>query len=151
MKKNNIFLLRSVFCGELFSVLLLSLFFETDMLPAGTMSPDADQNYIFNMTSVMLTIVCIPLALKLMTFKSVRAQIKLSEQNYVTWSLLRMLTLSFPLVFNTLMYYMQGFNTTCGYLALMCAVAFIFIWPSQDKMLYERDIDDAKQETSPKK
>ena len=51
---------------------------------------------------------------------------------------------------NCFAYYLLGCEPTCGYLALMCVVAFFFIWPSEDKMLYERAIDEPKQEETTK-
>ena len=42
------------------------------------------------------------------------------------------------LLYNLLMYYLLDYNTTCGYLALMTVVAYVFIWPSDERMQAER-------------
>ena len=136
--QNTTLLLRIVYCSELFTALLLAVLFETDFLPAGTMAIDEGQEYVFNMLGVILTIIGLPLALKLMTFKRVRAQIQQNEQNYLQWALIRLMLLNVPLIYNEILYYVTGFNTSCGYLALICVVGFCFVWPSKEKMLYER-------------
>lgn len=147
MQNKNILLLRSVFCTELVTTALLVGIFETDLLPVGTLPLDKSQEYILSMVGVVLTIIGIPLALKLMTLKPVRAQISVSEQRYVTWSMVRIALLGIPLLYNTLMYYLLGFNTTCCYLALMCVVAFIFIWPSQERMQNECEVHGNQEES----
>ena len=131
--------LRLFFLSELLAPAILAAIFESDKLPAGATAIDEVQEYTFSMFSVVFTLISVPLALKLMTFKRVRVQVQKSEQNYRTWAIMRIALLGVPLIYNTLMYYILGFNTTCGYLGLICAVAFFFIWPSDGKMRYERE------------
>ena len=145
--QNTTTFLRIIFCGELLTPAILAAIFETDMLPAGAIAVDEVQEYVFSMCSVILTLISIPLALKLMTFKHVRAQVQQSEQNYRTWALLRIVLLGTPLIYNLLMYYLLSFNTSCGYMALICAVSFFFIWPSDGKMRYERENFGNKEES----
>jgi len=45
------------------------------------------------------------------------------------------------LTYNLIMYYLLDFNTTCGYLALMTLVAYIFVWPSDERMESECEAD----------
>ena len=137
--QNTTTFLRLTYCGELLTVAILAAIFETDMLPVGTIAIEETQEYVFSLCSVISTLISIPLALKLMTFKRVHALVQQSEQHYRTWALLRIVLLSVPLIYNTLMYYLLGFNTSCGYMALICVVSFFFIWPSDGKMRYERE------------
>lgn len=86
-----------------------------------------------------MIIILLPLALRLMKFKRVKESVAQSEQNYERWALIRIVLLGIPLLYNVLCYYLTGCEPTYGYMALMAAVCFLFIWPSRDKMEYERE------------
>ena len=146
----NIFILRCLFSAPLLTAAIIVFVYEVGLQEPGLVAGDTTTAYWMNMIGVVVTLLCILLALKLMNFKRVKAMIHADEQKYFTLSQVRILLLGLPLFYNTIAYYFLGCEPTCGYLALMCVVAFFFIWPSQDKMLYERGIDDSKQEKSPK-
>jgi len=134
--KNIITGLRIIYFSVLLTAGLIVLLFETNLLVGG--GPlDPGTLYIVQMAGVLMTIVSIPVALKLMTFSKVRSQVKENEPRYCLWSIIRLGMLSVPLFYNVLMYYFLGFETTFAYLALMCLVPFLFVWPSRGKMEYE--------------
>lgn len=142
--------LRCVYATQLLVAALILLVYEAGWLAPGLLAGDATTSYWMNMVGVVVTLLCILLALKLMNFKRVKAMIHADEQDYFVLSLVRIQLLGLPLLYNTFAYYLLSCEPTCGYLALMCVVAFFFIWPSEDKMLYERAIDEPKLEDSPK-
>lgn len=90
----------------------------------------------FWLTNVLtlLTLVLVPLSLKLISLERVRKAISADASAYWRWSWLRWGLLCGILLANTLFYYCFSTGTTCGYLALICAVALLFVWPSQSRM-----------------
>lgn len=144
---NSIKLLRIVFFSGLLAAGLLVLLFETEMLESGALTGDEQTAYWLGIVGVALTIIAIPTALKLMTWKRVKADVKQSEQSYVRWSILRLLMLTTPFLYNLLVYYLLGCEPTYAYMALMLLLVFLFVWPSQDKMNYERELDKQEKES----
>ena len=130
-------LLRVAYCTSLAIAAMIVVFYETHILTAGTRAYDSQSNYKAEMIGVVLTIVAIPLALKLMSFKKVKALVYQQPKKYLKVSAFRIALLALTLIYNVLTYYLQGFDATLGYLALMVVVAFLFIWPSEGKMEYE--------------
>ena len=137
MNKQTLNLLRAVYCVILLQAALLVIIFETGLLPVGTQAYDSQVNYMVEMTGLILTIVCIPLALKMMHFSRIKELLHQQPRKYQLLSITRLALLGVPLLFDVLAYYLLGFDATLGYLALMIVVAFLFIWPSKDKMEYE--------------
>ena len=137
MNKKNLSLLRALYCIFLLQAALLVLIYETEMLPVGTQAYDSKANYLVEMSGLLLTIICIPLALKLMNFSWVKKMLRQQPQKYLLLCIIRLGLLGVPLLFDVLAYYLLGLDATLGYLALMIVVAFLFIWPSQEKMEYE--------------
>ena len=134
---NTIKFLRAIFFCELLTAALLAAIFETGMLDNSQLAEPAGRAYLLEIAGVALTVASIPLAMKLMHFETVRRAIKDNEANYRTWSSVRLILLYASLGYNLLMYYLLGFDVTCGYLALMTVVAFFFVWPSRGRMEYE--------------
>ncbi len=132
-------LLRITYCIELLTAVCIAVIFETGLLPEGDWAADEVLNYWLSMAGVTLTIILLPLSLRLMKFEKVKQYVAESEMNYVRCSLVRIAMLGVPLLFNTLCYYFTGCETTYAYMALMAVVCFLFIWPSKDKMNYERE------------
>ena len=120
-KPDNI--LRIVFCLEWLIAALLAIAFEAGWLPAGELTVSAQTAYIFEVIGVALAIICIPLALR--------------QTCSFTWKSIRLALLGTSLLYNLLMYYLLGFDTTCGYLALMSAVALLFVWPKKERVTSE--------------
>ena len=138
--KNKINILRVIFCANLITAALIMVVFETGLMEPGLLAGNELADYWVSLCSVVLTLFGILIGLKLMTFKRVKTKIHDDGDTYFRWSLCRLALLGTPLLLDTLAYYLLGCEPTCGYLALMLVVTFFFIWPSKDKMLYERDI-----------
>lgn len=133
---------RFLYISELLLAACTAILFETHLLPSGIIAPSPSQAYTLQIVFLLLTIVIIPLSLKLLHFSPIRAQIHASGQSYATWSTIRLVLLGGLLLMNLIMYYLIGFDTSYGYLALMAVVPFLFIWPSEEKMAYERQLTD---------
>ncbi len=144
--KRTITILRLLYATELLTAALLLVIFESGLITPGLLAGDDATNYIMTMVGVALTIIHIPLALKFLTFKRIKEQIHADEQRYTQYAIVRIALLSVPLIYNTLAYEMLGCEPTCGYLALMVVVAFVFIWPTEDKICYERESEYNQKE-----
>ena len=138
--------LRHYYFAMLAVVAGFAILYETDLLPSGRLSLDPAEAYIVQIFSILFTLVAIPVALKFLHFSRIRERIHESEEEYFKWSLYRMGILTAVLQQNTIFYYELGFEVFHGYLALMSVVPFLFIWPSEDKMNYERQITYDKDE-----
>jgi len=151
-------ILRYIFAGQLLVAAIVALLGETGLLHAGALSDSDERIYILSIVGVALAIICIPLALKLLHMKRVRThllgvsnelqetesgngEVNSVEQRYKMWSEIRLCMLWLALMYNLIMYYLLDFNTTCGYLALMTVVAYIFVWPSDERMATECEDD----------
>ncbi|MCR4993948.1 MAG: hypothetical protein K6A32_00990 [Bacteroidales bacterium] len=139
-------ILRYVYIALLVYAALLAIGFETNVLEAGVLAGDDLITYWLSLASVAHIIVLLPVALRLMKFKRVQRAIAENDTMYLRWGLVRLLLLGGALLFNTLTYYLLGFYPTCGYLALMALVAFLFVWPSKDNMTYEQSLNEYSKE-----
>lgn len=138
--------LRITYCIELLTAVCFAVIFETGLLPEGDWAADEVLNYWLSMAGVALTIILLPLSLRLMKFEKVKQYVAESEMNYVRCSVVRIVMLGVPLLYNTLCYYLTGCVPTYAYMALMAAVCFLFIWPSHDRMTYERELLYSQEE-----
>lgn len=138
-------ILRFTFISQLLTSAIIAFLGEIGWLPTGLLDDGGKQSYLLSMIGVALTIVGLPIALKLLHFSAVRSQVKNNVRLYFKWSVVRLAILYVPLAYNILMYYFLGFNVTCGYLALMTLVGYLFVWPSRGRMesecemVYEED------------
>ncbi len=142
MIMNIIQKLRMLYVAELLLAACVAALFETHLLPSGLFAPSPSQAYTLQIVCLLATIVIIPLSMKLLHFSRIRAEVHASEQSYANWCTIRLLLLGGILLTNLIIYYIIGFDTSYGYLALMTVVPFLFIWPSEEKMAYERQLTD---------
>ncbi|MBR1790959.1 MAG: hypothetical protein IJ754_04290 [Bacteroidaceae bacterium] len=146
MNNKQLNILRSTYLFALMTAIVLIIIFEVGLLPIGTRAYDSMSNYTCEMIGVFLTIICIPVALKLMSFGWIKRQLSIQPDKYFTLSIVRISLLTVPLLYDTIFYYLLGEDATLGYLALMDVIAFLFIWPSQGKMEYELENANKQQE-----
>ena len=137
MNTQQLNILRSTYLVALTTAILLIIIFEVGLLPTGTRVYDSMSNYTCEMIGVFLTIISIPVALKLMSLGRIKRLLSDYQDKYFTFSVVRISLLTVPLLYDTAFYYLLGEDATLGYLALMAVVAFLFIWPSRGKMEYE--------------
>ena len=82
---------------------------------------------------IIMTIVMIPLALRL--FKAKDVERKVAEGDTLAlrrWGALRILMITVPLLLNTIGYYLF-MNTTFGYMALILLICLPFVYTSPKK------------------
>ncbi len=114
--------------------LVIAALGEFSILPLGIV-PEA---YIYNVQIVasLLTVICVPVALKLLSWNQIRHRIMNNPAEYHTWAVKRMLMIYIPMMVDILLHYLL-MDMSPFYLALICAVAMLYIWPSKARMIQE--------------
>ena len=125
--------LRNLFIGTVSVPLLIATVYECDVLPTGVFAGKAQEEFLAVIIMELLTIVMIPLALRL--FKAKDVERKVAEGDTLAlrrWGALRILMITVPLLLNTIGYYLF-MNTTFGYMALILLICLPFVYTSPKK------------------
>ena len=125
--------LRNLFWGTVAVPLLIATVYECDVLPTGVFAGKAQEEFLAVIIMELLTIVMIPLALRL--FKAKDVERKVAEGDTLAlriWGALRILMITVPLLLNTIGYYLF-MNTTFGYMALILLICLPFVYISPKK------------------
>ena len=109
----------------------LAVLFETGVMPEGTMAGLKQEEFLITVSMELLTIVSIPLALRLFKTKNVE---RLQEEGNIDevrkWTNVRTLMITLPMMANTVLYYMF-LNTTFGYMSIILLICIPFIIPEK--------------------
>lgn len=134
--------LKYLFSLILLVTLLLVLVFESELLLPGFILVESKVDFVIKYIMELMTIIIIPLSLRLFKFKSVERKLATKKQHaLLRWGVLRIIMLGIPMIINTILYY--GFLAVeYGYLSIILLISMIFIYPSKDKSYYEtRDLE----------
>ncbi len=114
--------------------LLVAAAGEFGILPLGIVPED----YVYNMQIVacVLTVVCVPVALKLLSWRRVRCCVANDPEEYCLWATKRLLMIYIPMLVDIALHYLL-MDMSPFYLALICAVAVLYVWPSKVRMRQE--------------
>lgn len=122
-----------LFWSSVLLALLLVLGFETDTLMPGAQAGASNYEYIATVVMELLTIVLIPLALRLFKFRRVKNDFSANaEEALFRWGTVRMGMLADPMIINTLLYYIF-MNVAFGYMAIIGLLSMVFIYPSKSR------------------
>ena len=108
--------------------LLAAIVYECDVLPTGVFAGNAQEEFLTVTFMELLTIVMIPLALRLFKGKVEEGDTTALKK----WGSLRILMITVPLLLNTMGYYLF-MNTTFGYMALILLICLPFVYISPKK------------------
>lgn len=90
----------------------------------------------------LLTIIVIPVALKMIKYGAVRNIIKRErEAGYYRMAMSRMWLLCVPMLANTLCYYLF-MNVAFAYMAIVLAISLVFVYPTENRSVTEADLDE---------
>lgn len=116
---------------------------EFDLLPVGNLADDERAKYYFETIGILLTAICIPLALKLFSLvlkkKIDHLTITLALTRYVQWSIIRLAILEVTIIVNLLCYYLT-LSSTGNLCMLIGLTASLFCLPSEKKLRSELHI-----------
>ena len=112
---------------------------ELDIIPNGILANDKQVEFVIMSMMEILTIIAIPVALKLFKFKAI-ANILASDTllHFERWGIVRLCLLNVPMVINLVCYYLfvgAGF----GYLAIILFLSLFFVYPSLSRCYNETD------------
>jgi hypothetical protein len=137
-------ILQIAFYSIVVPAILLVLLFESNVFPTGLYADNKTADFLFTTIMEILTICCIPLALRLIKDKTMKKyDVPRRMQIYRRKAMLRLLLLGCPLLVNTFLYYLF-MNVAFGYMAIILFLCLLFIIPTKERQQREARIDDVK-------
>lgn len=131
--KKTVNILRTLFIASVGIAVVVAALYELDILPSGVLADRPQDEFLCTIAMELVTIVFIPIALRLFKTKDVEKRLDEGDiRTFKTWSIVRILMITVPLLMNTLLYYLF-MNTTFGYMALILLICLPFIYPATRK------------------
>ena len=131
--KKTVNILRTLFIASVGIAVVVAALYELDILPSGVLADRLQDEFLCTIAMELVTIVFIPIALRLFKTKDVDRRLDEGDiKTFKTWSIVRILMITVPLLMNTLLYYIF-MNTTFGYMALILLICLPFIYPATRK------------------
>ena len=131
--KKTVNILRTLFIASVGIAVVVVALYELDILPSGVLADRPQDEFLCTIAMELVTIVFIPIALRLFKTKDVDRRLDEGDiKTFKTWSIVRILMITVPLLMNTLLYYIF-MNTTFGYMALILLICLPFIYPATRK------------------
>ena len=110
---------------------------ELDVIPNGLVLPHSPEEFTLNLADIVLTIVGIPLAIRLFTLNTTRGLRRMNNDealcSYHIWSVVRLGILCVSAVFSVAIYYVAT-SVSGVFCALVAMCATIYCWPSESKI-----------------
>ena len=131
--KKTVNILRTLFIASVGIAVVVAALYELDILPSGVLAYRPQDEFLCTIAMELVTIVFIPIALRLFKTKDVDRRLDEGDiKTFKTWSIVRILMITVPLLMNTLLYYIF-MNTAFGYMALILLICLPFIYPATRK------------------
>jgi len=125
--------------------LLLVVLYETEILVPSDLASDVQLIFFLQILMELVTIVSIPVALKLFSLKVIRRRLVSRKGDaLLQWGTARLNLLCLPMLINTFLYY-QTWSPAFGYMAIILALCLFFIYPSISRCYAETE-DEEKHE-----
>ena len=122
-------LLTNFFFMVVVALLLVGLY-EMEILAPTDMASDATLMFVILTMMELVTIVVIPVALKLFCLKAIhRKLVNQKGDALLPWGTARLNMLCLPMLVNTFMYY-QTMSPAFGYMAIILFLCLFFVYPS---------------------
>lgn len=139
--------IKRILTAEMYASIAVSLviviLFETDVLLPGVLADNTTDEFLTVSCMEIITVCMIPLALRLFRFCKVSSELKSGHrQALVKWGSLRMAMLCVPMMANTLMYYLYGFNVAFSYMGIICLICLPLIYPSTSRCANETGMQE---------
>ena len=124
--------LLKLFFIFLSATVIILIAFECGIFPTGALLEKGTDEFYFTIAMQLLTIACIPVALRLFKFKKIHRQLT-GDNKYnalMRWASRRMTLIFIPLLLNLAFYYLF-MQVSFAYLAIILALCLFFIYPSK--------------------
>lgn len=125
---------------------IFALVFELNPTAQGTAVGNDLTEYMLETISVLLTMIVIPVSLKLFSVMSLRHRsltMAIRIRNYRMWSTTRLLAIGMVMIYNLWVYY-ATLNNIGGFCALICMVAALFCCPTRKRICCELENNESK-------
>lgn len=120
--------LRILFIVSVAVPVVMAFLFECEILHSGVLAGMAQEEFLCTVSMELLTIVMIPLALRLFKAKDVERKTEEGDTAALKkWGTVRIIMITVPLAVNTLLYYLF-MNTTFGYMSLILLICLPFVY-----------------------
>ena len=120
--------LKILFFAALLAVGIVVVLFETGILAEGMCAHDKRMEYFAAVAVELLTLIAVPLALRMFKFGAVRRRLCEDKEHALAfWGTIRILILSLPMVMSALF----------GYIAIILLISMLFIYPSMERCVSE--------------
>lgn len=112
---------------------------ELDIIPNGILANDKQVEFVIMSMMEILTIIAIPVALKLFKFKAIANKLASDTLlHFERWGIVRLCLLNVPMVINLVCYYLFA-GAGFGYLAIILFLSLFFVYPSLSRCYNETD------------
>lgn len=119
--------------------LLLVVLYELEFLEPTDLANDVSLVFFLQIAMEMVTIVAIPVSLKLFAIKSVRRKLVAGKgEALLPWGTARLNMLCLPMLINTFLYY-QTMSPAFGYMAIILFLCLFFVYPSKARCFSETE------------
>ena len=119
--------------------LVLVALYECEVLLPSAIEMDSRSVFVWQVLLEILTIVLIPLALKLFSFKTIRRKLVNGKAaSLLPWGTARINMLCLPMLVNTILYY-QTLSPAFGYMAIILLLCLFFVYPSLSRCYAETE------------
>lgn len=138
--------LKVEFYAAWFLVALTACFGELGVIANGAVQPNSASEFKMNTVVIVLTVVGVPLALKLFSLNTTKGLRRMNNDEalgtYHVWSLVRMGILCLDAVLGFVAYYLT-LNVTGALCALVALAVTMVCWPSDKKIsVYLDELDN---------
>lgn len=119
--------------------LLLVVLYECELLVPTDLMGNAQAVFFLQVLMELVSIVAIPVALKLFSIKAVRRRLVQGKgAALLPWGTARINLLCLPMLVNTFLYY-QTMSPAFGYMAIILMLCLFFVYPSMDRCYAETE------------
>lgn len=134
----------ALFWSLLLTVAIMALAFELAAIGWQGMLAGGGTEFVLLAATELLTIVCIPCALRLFRFSRIRRTLaERREAALLRFGILRISLLMGPLLLNVLLYYLY-MQPSFGYMAIVLLLCLAFVYPGKERC--NRELDSADGE-----
>ena len=125
--------------------LLLVALYECEILEPTDMASDVSLMFVLQIVMELLTIVVIPVALKMFSIKVIRKKLIAGKGNaLLPWGTARINMLCLPMLVNIFLYY-QTMSPAFGYMAIILFLCLFFIYPSIGRCTAETEAEENEE------
>lgn len=116
-----------------FISLVVIIAFELNIFSPGIYQNEAVALFVFTSIMELVTLISIPLALRLFKIKKIREELMaMKDEALGKWGVLRLTMLADTMMINTVLYYIF-MNVAFGYLAIILFISIMFILPTKSR------------------